>query len=158
MKKDNNKVNSIKETLSNDSCNPGGIERFGVSIEKELLNKFDKIIVEKKYRNRSDALRELMRTSIVENLFKKRSGKMVAIISLVYDHHTRLVQAKLTKIQHDYYLKIISTVHVHLDHHNCLEVMIVKGNGREIQNLSDKLIAIKGVKIARILSAIDVKS
>lgn len=121
------------------------IIRFGVSLEKKLLVKFDKLIKEKKYSNRSEAIRDLIR----ENLVKREwiEGKEVAgAITLVFDHHKRELMNTLTDIQHDFHTLIISSQHIHLDHDNCLEIIVVRGKPRDARELADKLRATKGVK------------
>ncbi len=121
------------------------IVRFGVSLEKELLEKFDILIKEKKYPNRSEAIRDLIR----ENLVKREwvEGKEVAgAITLVFDHHKRDLVNNLTDIQHDFHTLIISSQHIHLDHDNCLEIIVVRGKPTEVRELADKLKAAKGVK------------
>ncbi len=121
------------------------IVRFGVSLEKELLEKFDILIKEKKYPNRSEAIRDLIR----ENLVKREwvEGKEVAgAITLVFDHHKRDLVNNLTDIQHDFHTLIISSQHIHLDHDNCLEIIVVRGKPTEVRELADKLRAAKGVK------------
>ena len=121
------------------------IVRFGVSLEKELLDKFDKLIKEKKYPNRSEAIRDLIR----ENLVKREwvEGKeVVGSITLVFDHHKRELVNILTDIQHDFHPLIISSQHIHLDHDNCLEIIVVRGKPGEVRELSDKLRSTKGVK------------
>jgi len=121
------------------------IIRFGVSLEKELLEKFDRLIKEKKYSNRSEAIRDLIR----ENLVKREwiEGKEVAgAITLVFDHHKRELVNILTDIQHDFYTLIISSQHIHLDHDNCLEIIVVRGKPIKVRELADKLRATKGVK------------
>jgi CopG family nickel-responsive transcriptional regulator len=121
------------------------IIRFGVSLEKELLEKFDKLIKEKKYSNRSEAIRDLIR----ENLVKREwvEGKEVAgAITLVFDHHKRDLMNTLTDVQHDFHKLIISSQHIHLDHDNCLEIIVVRGKPTEVRELADKLRATKGVK------------
>ena len=121
------------------------IIRFGVSLEKKLLEKFDKLIKEKKYCNRSEAIRDLIR----ENLVKREwiEGKEAAgAITLVFDHHKRELMNTLTDIQHDFHTLIISSQHVHLDHDNCLEIIVVRGKPRDARELADKLRATKGVK------------
>ena len=121
------------------------IIRFGVSLEKELLEKFDKLIKGKKYSNRSEAIRDLIR----ENLVKREwvEGKEVAgAITLVFDHHKRELMNTLTDIQHDFHTLIISSQHIHLDHNNCLEIIVVRGKPKEVRELADKLRATKGVK------------
>ena len=121
------------------------IIRFGVSLEKELLEKFDILIKEKKYSNRSEAIRDLIR----ENLVKREwaEGKEVAgAITLVFDHHKRELVNTLTDIQHNFHKLIISSQHIHLDHDNCLEIIVVRGKPTEVKELADKLRATKGVK------------
>ena len=121
------------------------IVRFGVSLEKELLEKFDRLIKEKKYPNRSEAIRDLIR----ENLVKREwvEGKEVAgAITLVFDHHKRDLVNILTDIQHDFHQLIISSQHIHLDHDNCLEIIVVRGKPIEARGLADKLKSTKGVK------------
>ena len=121
------------------------IIRFGVSLEKELLEKFDRLIKVKKYPNRSEAIRDLIR----ENLVKREwiEGKEVAgAITLVFDHHKRELVNNLTDIQHDFHTLIISSQHIHLDHDNCLEIIVVRGKPIEVRELADKLRATKGVK------------
>ncbi|MGB2600688.1 MAG: nickel-responsive transcriptional regulator NikR [Candidatus Omnitrophota bacterium] len=126
--------------------------RFGVSIDAELVEKFDSLIKKENYSNRSESIRDLIR----EKLVKKEwlSGKSVAgTITLVYDHHKRELLNMLADIQHDFYHLIISSQHVHLDHDNCLEIIIVKGRPKEIQDLANKLRAIKGVKHGQLTTA-----
>jgi len=122
-----------------------GIVRFGVSLEKELLDKFDKLIKEKQYPNRSEAIRDLIREELVKREWVE--GKEVAgSITLVFDHHKRELMNTLTDTQHDFYQLIISSQHVHLDHDNCLEIIVVRGRPRGVKELADKLRATKGVK------------
>jgi len=121
------------------------IVRFGVSLEKELLDKFDRLIKEKKYPNRSEAIRDLIRENLVKREWVK--GKEVAgAITLVFDHHKRELVNILTDIQHDFHQLIISSQHIHLDHDNCLEIIVVKGKPIEAKELADKLRSTKGVK------------
>jgi len=121
------------------------IVRFGVSLEKELLEKFDKLSKEKQYPNRSEAIRDLIREELVKREWVE--GKEVAgSITLVFDHHKRELMNTLTDIQHDFYQLIISSQHVHLDHDNCLEIIVVRGRPRGVKELADKLRATKGVK------------
>ncbi|MBU1062376.1 MAG: nickel-responsive transcriptional regulator NikR [Candidatus Omnitrophica bacterium] len=119
--------------------------RFGISLDENLLKDFDALITDKQYSNRSEAIRDLIRNSLVEDEWKK--GKEVAgAISLVYDHHKRELMDLIVAIQHEYQDMIVASQHAHLDHHNCLEVIIVKGRSEKIKRLSDKLRAVKGVK------------
>ena len=119
--------------------------RFGVSIERELLAKFDRLIKGENYPNRSEAFRDLIR----ENLVKKEwtEGEEVAgAITIVYDHHRRELVNKLTDIQHDFHELIVSSQHIHMDEDNCLEIIAVKGNPKRIEKLAFKMKAAKGVK------------
>ena len=119
--------------------------RFGISLNKSLLEKFDKLITNRGYTNRSEALRDLIREELVRREWL--AGDDVAgTITLVYSHHTRELTTKLTNIQHKYHDLIISTQHIHLDHHNCLEVIVVEGNPKEIEKLASQLKATRGVK------------
>lgn len=119
--------------------------RFGVSLDKELLDKFDRLIRDQNYSNRSEAFRDLIRRELVKKEW--REGKEVAgAIILIYNHHKRELLNKITDTQHDFQKLIISTQHIHLDHNNCLEIIAVKGSPKEIQKLSDTLTSIKSVK------------
>jgi len=119
--------------------------RFGISLPKDLLNKFDKLISEKNYTNRSEAFRDLIRQELVKKEWEE--GEEVAgTITIIYDHHQRELATKLMDIQHDHGKNIISTQHIHLDHHNCMEIIAVRGSAKETQKLADMLKAVKGVK------------
>lgn len=119
--------------------------RFGISLEKGLLTKFDHLIKQKNYTNRSEAIRDLIRQELVREEWQK-GVEIVGAITLVYDHHRRKLIDKLTDIQHDFQKTIISTQHIHLDHNNCLEIIAVKGKTKAVQKLADTLKSIKGVK------------
>jgi len=122
-----------------------GLFRFGISIDKNLLDKFDRLIREKRYTNRSEAFRDLIREELVKRAW--REGKEVAgAITFIYDHHQRDLLSKIVDTQHHFQRLIISTQHIHLDHENCLEIVAVKGNSREVQKLADTLKSIKGVR------------
>ena len=119
--------------------------RFGVSLEKKLLEKFDSLIRARNYTNRSEAFRDMIRQELIKKEWLH--GKDVAgAITLIYDHHRKDLLNKITDIQHDYQKLIISTQHIHLDHNNCLEIVAVRGNPADIQVLADTLKAVKGVK------------
>jgi len=119
--------------------------RFGVSLEKELLEKFDNLIKSKNYPNRSEAFRDLIRQELITREWQE--GKEIAgAITLVYNHHRRELVNRLTDIQHDFSEIIISTQHIHLDHDNCLEIVVVRGRPKEAQKLADTLESVKGVK------------
>ncbi len=119
--------------------------RFGVSLDQRLLGEFDRHIQQRQYATRSEALRDLIRNQLVEEEWGK-NRETVGTITFVYDHHVRDLTGKLTDIQHDYHGKILSGMHVHLDHDHCLEVLVVKGKGSEIRKIADALVSVKGVK------------
>lgn len=119
--------------------------RFGVSLEGELLRRFDAFIGAEGYSNRSKAIADLIRKEFVADAFSK-GGAVAGAVTIVYDHHKREVVNKLLDMQHDYGNIIISTQHVHLDHDNCLEIIAVKGPGAKVKVLADSLKAVKGVK------------
>lgn len=129
------------------------IVRFGVSIDERLLEKFDLLIADKGYSNRSEAVRDLIRNTLVEDKWDHGDEEeMVGTVSLVFDHHTRELSDKLTEHQHSHHQNIVSALHVHLDAHNCLEVVVIKGKAREIRRLADELIGTKGVKHGRLMT------
>ncbi|MFC1576854.1 nickel-responsive transcriptional regulator NikR [Candidatus Omnitrophota bacterium] len=118
--------------------------RFGVSIEKDLLMRFDRLIKERRYSNRSEAFRDLIRRELIKKQWKE--GKQVAgAITFVFNHHRREILDKIIHAQHDFQKLIISTQHVHLDHDNCLEIIALKGSAKEAEALADAIRAIKGV-------------
>lgn len=119
--------------------------RFGVSLEKELLERFDNLIKEKNYSNRSEAIRDLIREELIKKEWIEGDDVAGAIV-LIYDHHRKDLLNKITDIQHNYQKVIISTQHIHLDHDNCLEIIAVRGNPGQVRQLADTLKAIKGVK------------
>lgn len=122
------------------------VVRFSVSIPGALAAQLDQMVREKGYDNRSLAIADMVRDRLVEHNQKSGKGEIAGTITLVYDHHKQHVQGALTDIQHDHHEVIISTLHVHLDHDNCLEVLVVRGPGQLIRQIADELIAAKGVK------------
>lgn len=121
------------------------LKRFGVSLEEDLLNSLDQFVSERQFPNRSQAIRHLVKKNIIREKWEKNKVVAGAIV-LVYDHHKRDLQTKSTDVQHNYHDLILSVQHVHLDHHNCLETIAVKGKAEELRKLADLLIAIKGIK------------
>lgn len=121
--------------------------RFGISLEKDLLDSFDRHITEKRYENRSKAICDLIRQDLVKKEWQKNQ-EVSGAITLVYNHHKRELVNRLMDIQHDYYSNILSTQHLHLDHDNCLEIVVVKGKARIVEELFAKLKSAKGVKHA----------
>ncbi len=127
--------------------------RFGVSIDERLLDSFDKMIGDKGYSNRSEAVRDLIRNALVDDQWSHDDEEeMVGTVSLVFNHHTRDLSDKLTEHQHSHHQNIVSALHVHLDAHNCLEVVVLKGKAKEIRRLADELIGTKGVKHGRLMT------
>jgi len=122
--------------------------RFGVSVDKKLLDKFDALISKHKYSNRSQAIADFMREKLVEQDWNTQKNKVAATISLVYSHHRRAMLNKVVDIQHDFEKIIISTQHIHLDHDNCLEIIAAFGKGQKILDLAQRLRAVKGIKHA----------
>ena len=129
----------------------GDIVRFGISIKDDLLLRFDRLIADKGYDNRSEAIRDLIRNALVEDDLSHGEEEAIGTISMVYDHHTRDLADKLTEHQHSHHKEIISALHIHLDHHHCLEVVVAKGPATEIKRLADELIGTKGVKHGRLM-------
>ena len=123
-----------------------GVSRFGVSIDSNLIRKFDGLITRKGYANRSEAIRDMIRDRLVEEEWESGAQETVGTITIVYNHHTRELEHALMDIQHRSFHQIISALHVHLDAHNCLEVLVVKGKSRDIKKIADRLIGAKGVK------------
>ncbi len=123
-----------------------GIMRFGVSIDSQLIKKFDALISRKGYATRSEAIRDMIRETLVEQEWESDEQETVGTITIVYNHHTRELEHALTDMQHKSFHQIVSTLHVHLDAHNCLEVLVVKGRSQEIKKIADRLIGTRGVK------------
>ena len=126
------------------------IERVGVSLEKDLLASFDKLISGQGYQSRSEAIRDLIRDRLSSSRVQNEKARAVAAVVLVYDHHSTALMQRLTKLQHSHLLQTISSIHIHLSHHDCLEVIVLRGKVGEINKMADKLISIKGVKLGRI--------
>ena len=125
------------------------LKRFSISLEEELLNIFDQHIKARSYSNRSEAIRDLIRKAFIKEEWES-DKQVMGVISLVYDHHQHKLQEKVTIVQHDFHQQIVSTTHVHMDHDNCLEVIVVKGKAREVWDLTDRLASLKGVRDANL--------
>ena len=125
------------------------LARIGVALPEDLLQEFDRLIEKRGYTNRSEAFRDLVRNELVGEISASSDAEVFGTVTVVYDHHARLLTEKLTDIQHRHYAAILSSVHVHLDHDNCLEVILVKGKSALVQKLANSLIATKGVKHGR---------
>lgn len=122
------------------------LSRIGITIPTELLDQFDRAISAKDYASRSEAVRDMIRDTLIQKSVGEGRGEVIGTLTLVYDHHARQLSEKLTGMQHQHHSQIVSTVHVHLDHHNCLEVIILRGRGSDIQAIANGLIATKGVR------------
>jgi CopG family nickel-responsive transcriptional regulator len=121
--------------------------RFGVSLEKALLSQFDDLLQKKNYENRSEAIRDLIRDRLIKDEWSDSKGEVTGVITLVYDHHKRELVDNLIRIQHDHRSAIIvASQHIHLNHDNCLEVIIVRGKAASISDLASRLRSSKGVK------------
>jgi len=129
------------------------LTRFGISIDARLLDRFDQTIGDKGYVNRSEAIRDLIRSSLVEEEWARDDQEIVGTVTLVYDHHTRDLSDKLTDHQHSHHDEIVSALHVHLDAHHCLEVVVVRGKARQVKRLADELIGTKGVKHGKLVTS-----
>jgi CopG family nickel-responsive transcriptional regulator len=137
--------------------NMSGIERIGVSLEKELLAAFDGLIGKRGYPSRSEAIRDLIRQQISTERLGDPNAKAVAAVLLVYEHHSTRLMGMLADLQHSHFLQVISSMHIHLDEHNCLEVIVLRGPVGEIHKTAENIISLKGVKLSRInLLAADV--
>lgn len=127
------------------------IERVGIAIERELLEQFDKLISAKGYSNRSEAVRDLIREKLLEQQWRAPAGEAVATVLLVYEHETMELSQKLTRLEHDEFHCVVATMHVHMDHENCMEILVLRGPGKRIQKLGERLISLRGVKHGRFI-------
>jgi CopG family nickel-responsive transcriptional regulator len=127
------------------------LKRFGVSIPDDLLNKLDRLADKKGYSNRSEVIRDLIRDRFVEKEWELGDKEVVGTVTLVYNHESHELADKLTDLQHHYHKNIISTTHIHLDEHNCLEVLVVRGKAPKIKGIADLLISTKGVKHGKLV-------
>jgi CopG family nickel-responsive transcriptional regulator len=125
------------------------LERIGVSLEGKLLGMFDDLIQRQGYANRSEAIRDLIRDRLSGAAVANPDAEAVAVILLVYDHHASEVNHRLTHLQHSHLGETITSLHVHLDHDNCLEVIVLKGKVKNIKETAEAISAIKGVKLSR---------
>lgn len=132
------------------------IERVGISLEGSLLEQFDRLIARRGYANRSEAIRDLIREQLVQEQWSSRAAEgveKVLVVSLVYDHESSSLSQKLTHLQHENHRAVVSALHVHLDAHNCLEVLILRGKGSEILAMGEGLVSTKGVLYGKVMPA-----
>jgi CopG family nickel-responsive transcriptional regulator len=128
----------------------GGVERIGVSLETKLLSAFDKLIAKQGYQSRSEAIRDLIRRQLSEQRLSNPDARAVAAVCIVYDHHATRMAEKLIDLQHSHILQVISSLHVHLDEHDCLEVIVLRGQVKQINKVGENILSMKGVKLGRI--------
>ncbi len=131
------------------------VERIGISLESDLLSQFDRVIAEKGYENRSEAIRDLIRESLVQREWASTGGReeKVAVVTLVYDHDSPALSKKLAHVQHENHRAVVSSLHVHLDPHNCLEVLVLRGAGKAVSAMGDGLVSTRGVKYGKVVPA-----
>jgi CopG family nickel-responsive transcriptional regulator len=132
---------------------PDAVARFTVSIPPELLTTFDEVCAHKGYASRSEAIRDAIRDYLVAHQWgaEEQAGEMVGTITLVYDHEVRHLADQLTQRQHQHHAHVLSSLHIHLDARNCLEVVVVRGTGAQVTALADELISLRGVKHGRLV-------
>jgi len=131
------------------------IERIGISLEDDLLTQFDRLIEQKGYATRSEAIRDLIRDALVQREWAEGGGgeERVAVVTLVYDHDSSSLAQKLAHIQHENHKAVVSALHVHMDEHNCLEVLVLRGRARDVVRMGEGLVSTKGVKFGKVVPA-----
>ena len=122
------------------------ITRFGVSIEPDLLDQFDRMMKKKGYTNRSEAIRDLIRATLVQQKNTDTNQKGLGTLTIIYNHHSGQLTERLLELQHQHYTQILTSTHIHMDHENCLEVLILQGKIGDIQTLAENIKALKGIK------------
>ena len=130
----------------------GELVRFGVSMDARLLDVLDGLVERRGYGNRSEAVRDLIRAEHVRDTWQKGNQAVVGTLTLVYDHHVPEIGDRLTRLQHDHGGLVHSTMHVHLSHQMCLEVVVLRGRASKVRALADRLIAARGVKHGRLVA------
>jgi len=128
------------------------LTRFGISMDDQLLEQFDRLLERRGHANRSEGIRDLVRNALVEDQWARGNHETIGTITLVYDHHVRDLSERLTQHQHDHHDAIVSALHVHLDHSHCLEVIVIRGRAKKVRKLADGLIGTKGVKHGRLVT------
>lgn len=130
------------------------LRRFGVAIEPDLLRQFDKLMAQRGYTNRSEAFRDLARAELLKESAEKPNANVIGTVTIVYNHHVRLLSEKLTELQHQHHKSVVSSLHVHLDHDHCLEVIVLRGKAKDVRRTADSLISTKGVTHGRLIVAV----
>jgi CopG family nickel-responsive transcriptional regulator len=136
----------------------GVLSRIGIALDSELLERFDGLIGERGYTNRSEAFRDLIRDQLVTKQTTAPNATVVGTVTLIYDHHASGISEKLTELQHAHHELVVSTSHAHLDHDACLEVLIVHGKSAEVSQFADRLIGLKGVQHGRLVMTVSASS
>lgn len=129
------------------------LKRFGISLEHELLSQFDALCSKQGYTNRSEAIRDLIREALIKKEWLEGKEETTGVVMIVYDHHQYQMAQKMTDKQHEHYVNIIASLHSHLDHHNCVEIILLRGQAKEIQHIADAIISTKGVKYGQFIPA-----
>jgi CopG family nickel-responsive transcriptional regulator len=131
------------------------LQRIGISLEDDLLERFDALIADKGYVNRSEAVRDLIRGELVQRDWSASGSdeERVVVVTLVYDHDSSSLAQKLTHIQHENHLAVVSSLHVHMDAHNCLEVLVLRGRADQIVHMGEGLVSTRGVKFGKVVPA-----
>ncbi|MBE2984283.1 nickel-responsive transcriptional regulator NikR [Campylobacter sp. RM9344] len=129
------------------------IIRFSVSLPKSLLDELDKKIAEQGYASRSELTRDLIREKMVKDSWETSSGELVGVLTVIYTHHQNELVVKMLELEHDADIKIVCTTHIHIDHHNCLETLVLRGEADKIKRFSDRISGLKGVKFAELTKA-----
>ena len=127
--------------------------RFGVSMDDELLAKLDSLVAQRHYPNRSEAIRDLVRAALVQDEWREAADEVIGVLVIVFDHHRRDLSSRLLDKEHDRAGEIVATLHLHLDHDNCLEAKVIRGRPDRVQRIADELIAMKGVKFGKLIPA-----
>lgn len=131
----------------------GKLVRFGVAMDEELLGRFDELVARRGTgANRSEAVRDLVRETLVDEQWEAPEAEIVGTITMVFDHHANDLAEKLDSLQHAHHEKVISSMHVHLDAHNCLEVIVVRGPSGEIRTIAEAILGTKGVKHGKLVT------
>ena len=131
----------------------GELVRFGVAMDEGLLARFDELVARRgSAANRSEAIRDLVRDALVDAQWEEAEGEVVATVTMVFDHHANDLAERLDAIQHAHFDKVVSTLHVHLDAHNCLEVLVIRGESESVRGIAESLLAAKGVKHGKVVT------
>lgn len=129
------------------------LRRFGVAVEADLLEQFDELMEKRGYTNRSEAFRDLARAELIKESAERPNANVVGTVTIVYNHHVRSLSEKLTELQHHFHHCVVSTMHVHLDHDYCLEVVVLRGKSKLVRQTADALISTKGVRHGQLIVA-----